>query len=61
MHVYICVGEIFKQILLQVTSVNTMTMDLFVFLNIFFRTEERREAGTIANNQNFPMIPLKKH
>ena len=57
MHVYICVGEIIKQFFLQVRSVNTMTMYLFIFVNIFFRKEERREAGTIANYQNFPMIP----
>ena len=61
MHVCIFVGEILiKQFLMQVRSVHTMTMDLFIFVNIFFRTKDRREAGTIANNQNFTMIPVKK-
>ena len=61
MHVYICVGEIIKQFREQVRSVDTMTMYLFIFVNIFFRKEERREAGTIANYQNFPMIPAVKN
>ena len=61
MHVYICVEEIsIKQLLLQVRSVNTMTMDLLYLSIFFFRTEEKREAGTIANYQNFPMIPVEK-
>ena len=60
-NVYICVGEILiKQFLMQVRSVHTMTMDLFIFIDIFFRTEERREAGTIANYQNFPLILVLK-
>ena len=64
-NVYICViceGEtLIKQFLLQVRSVHTMTMDLSIFVNIFFRTKERREAGTIANYQNFPMISAVKN
>ena len=60
-YIHVCVGEIIKQFFLQVRSVNTMTMYLFIFVNIFFRKEERREAGTIANYQNFPMIPAVKN
>ena len=57
-----CRRNINQAIFTAIRSVHyhTMTMDLFIFVNIFFRTEERREAGTIANYQNFTMIPVLK-
>ena len=53
MHVYICVGEIIKQFREQVRSVDTMTMYIFIFVNIFFRKEERRSRNH-GQLQEFP-------